>query len=53
MKFQHDLWDNLKGPHISADELIGLIETWYKLVLAKVNKIAISYENGRYSINSE
>lgn len=52
-QFRHDLWDDLKGPHISTDELIGLIEIWYKLVSAKVDKIVISYENGRYSISSE
>jgi len=48
-----ELWDDIYEPRLSTDELLELIHTWYDLIIKKVEKIVMTYENGKYSISSE
>lgn len=52
-QFYHNYIDNLKEPRISPEDLLKLIEKWYELVSAKVDRIVITNDNGTFSIGTE
>lgn len=45
--------DNLKEPRLTKEELLELIQKWFELVAAKVDKIVLTNDNGKYSIGTE
>lgn len=44
---------NLKEPVLTQEELLILVDKWIELVAAKVDKIVITNDNGKFSIGTE
>lgn len=51
-QFFHDLIEFYET-RISPDNLLELVQEWYKLIEAKVSKIMIIHDNGKFTLKSE
>ena len=45
--------DNLKEPRLTQEELLDLIQKWFEFISAKVYKIVLTNDNGKYSFSTE
>lgn len=53
IKLFHFYIPNLKEPILTKEELLNLVDTWFKLVAAKAEKIVITNDHGKFSIGTE
>ena len=42
-----------KEPILTREELLAFVDKWYALIAAKVDKIVITNDNGKFSIGTE
>lgn len=52
-QFCHQLIDGFKEARLTQEELLELVQKWYELISAKVDKIVLINDNGKYSIETE